>query len=54
MEDSKSRGKIINLLATKSVNKYKVYDNTLETFKKIKVILKEFSEDIKEELLGSR
>jgi len=50
MEDSKSRGKIINLLATKSVNKYKVYDNTLETFKKIKVILKEFSEDIKEEL----
>jgi len=50
MDDSNSRNKIINLLATKSVNKYKVYDNTLDTFKRIKVILREFADDIKEEL----
>ncbi len=50
MNNSDSRTKIINLLATKSVNKYKVYDNTLETFKRIKVILREFADEIKEDL----
>jgi len=50
MEDNDSRKKIIELLATKSVNKYTVYDNTLETFKRIKIILREFAEEMQETL----
>jgi len=53
MEDNDSRKKIIELLATKSVNKYTVYDNTLETFKRIKIILREFAEEMQETLQTS-
>jgi hypothetical protein len=53
MEDNDSRKKIIELLATKSVNKYTVYDNTLETFKRIKIILREFAEEMQETLQAS-
>jgi len=54
MDDSNSRNRIINLLATKSVNKYKVYDNTFDTFKRIKVILREFADELKKELQNNQ
>ena len=50
MNTSKSREQIINLLANKSVNKYAVYDHTLEVFESIKVILQELVEEVNTEL----
>jgi len=41
---------IIKLLATKSVSKYKTYDNTLAVFEQLKSTLKEFVVDIRAEL----
>ncbi len=50
MVKTNSRDQIIELLANKSVTKYKVYDNTLQTFELMKTILKGIAKEAKEEL----
>ena len=52
MSSENSREKIINMLSTKSVAKYEVYENTLETFKLLTNFMRSFSEDMKEDLKG--
>lgn len=50
METKSNKDKIIDLLASKSVCKYKVFDNTLENFKQIKTQLSEIAFDLKTEI----
>ena len=50
MESENSREKIIKLLSTKSVAKYEVYDNTMETFNLIKEHMASFTQDLEKEL----
>lgn len=50
METKSNKEKIIDLLASKSVSKYKVFDNTLESFKLVKTLLSEIASDLKTEL----
>jgi hypothetical protein len=50
MEPDNSREKIIKLLSTKSVAKYEVYDNTIETFNLIKDHMRDFTHDLEKEL----
>lgn len=50
METKSNKDTIIDLLASKSVCKYKVFDNTLENFKQIKTQLSEIAFDLKTEL----
>ncbi len=49
-KDTESRKEIIKLLATKSVTKYKTFDNTANVFEQIKSSLKELASQVKSEL----
>ncbi len=50
MQETESREKIIELLTTKSVCKYKVFDNTYNSFAQIKELLKEIANEVKADL----
>lgn len=50
MEAESNKTKIVDLLASKSVCKYKVFDNTYESFKQLKLILADVAAELNEEL----
>ncbi len=50
MDNKTNKEQIIELLASKSVCKYSVFDNTYESFKIIKGLLNEIAEELKVEL----
>jgi hypothetical protein len=49
MDTKTDKEQIIDLLASKSICKYKVFDNTYDSFKKIKELLAEIADELKGE-----